>query len=392
MRARRAATALLSTFLAVASCGRGDEPHDAAHGPAEAPAPPAQPGHAPGASGAALPPGMAEVEVPYERRQLTGVRTAEVAVRPLAREIRTVGLVVADERQVRRIQTKVSGWVEELYVSFTGEPVRAGQAILAIYSPELVASQREYLLALETFGDPSRSAGLEQRERRMLLDAARRRLELFDVAPAHLAELERTGDARRRIVLHSPIAGFVTIKSVLQGTYVTPEMELYTVADLTRVWVLADVSEDEIPLVAVGQHAVIEVASAPGAREGTVAFLQPTLDVATRTLRVRFDVDNTAGMLRPGMYATVRLEHPLGDVLALPEEAVIDTGVRRVVFVEVAEGRFQPREVSLGRKGGDAFEVLAGLAAGERVAVSAQFLLDSESRLRGVAAPAHGAH
>jgi Cu(I)/Ag(I) efflux system membrane fusion protein len=335
---------------------------------------------------------MAEVEVPYERRQLTGVRTAEVAVRPLAREIRTVGLVVADERQVRRIQTKVSGWVEELYVSFTGEPVRAGQAILAIYSPELVASQREYLLALETFGDPSRSAGLEERERRMLLDAARRRLELFDVAPSHLAELERTRDAQRRIVLHSPIAGFVTIKSVLQGTYVTPEMELYTVADLDRVWVLADVSEDEIPLVAVGQRAAIEVASAPGTREGTVAFLQPTLDAATRTLRVRFDVDNAAGTLRPGMYATVRLEHPLGDVLALPEEAVIDTGVRRIVFVEVAEGRFQPREVSLGRKGGDALEVLAGLDAGERVAVSAQFLLDSESRLRGVSAPAHGTH
>jgi Cu(I)/Ag(I) efflux system membrane fusion protein len=292
---------------------------------------------------------------------------------------------------VRRIQTKVSGWVEELYVSFTGEPVGAGQAILAVYSPELVASQREFLLALERFGDGSHT-GLDERERRSLLEAARRRLELFDVERSHVAELERTREARRRIVLHSPIAGFVTFKSVLQGTYVTPEMELYTVADLDRVWVWADVNEDEIPLVAVGQRAAIEVASAPGAREGTVTFLQPTLDAATRTLRVRFDVDNADGQLRPGMYATVRIEHPLGEVLALPDEAVIDTGVRRVVFVEVAEGRFQPREVSLGRKGGDAYEVLGGLAAGERVAVSAQFLLDSESRLRGVAAPAHGAH
>jgi Cu(I)/Ag(I) efflux system membrane fusion protein len=335
---------------------------------------------------------MAEVLVPFERRQLTGVRTEEVGVRPLAREIRTVGVVVADERQVRRIQTKVSGWVEELYVSFTGEPVRTGQAILAIYSPELVASQREYLLALSTFGDASRSTALDERERRALLDAARRRLALFDVEPSHVTELERTRDAQRRIVLHSPIAGYVTFKPVLQGSYVTPEMELYTVADLDRVWVWADVSEDEIPLVAVGQRATIEIASAPGVREATVAFLQPTLEAATRTLRVRFDVDNAAGTLRPGMYATVRLEHPLGDVLALPEEAVIDTGVRRVVFVEVGEGRFQPREVSLGRKGEGAFEVLAGVVAGERVAVSAQFLLDSESRLRGVAGPSHGAH
>lgn len=329
--------------------------------------------------------------MPFERRQLTGIRTAEVSVRPLVREIRTVGLVVADERRVRRIQTKVSGWVEELYVSFTGEPVGTGQPILALYSPELVASQREYLLALESFGAGSRP-GLDESERRSLLEASRRRLELFDVEPSHVAELERTRRARRRIVLHSPIAGFVTFKSVLQGTYVTPEMELYTVADLGRVWVLADVNEDEIPLVAVGQRAAIEVTSAPGAREGTVAFLQPTLDAATRTLRARFDVDNADGTLRPGMYATVRIDHPLGEVLALPDDAVIDTGVRRVVFVEVAAGRFQPREVSLGRKGGDAYEVLGGLAAGERVAVSAQFLLDSESRLRGVAAPAHGAH
>jgi len=378
----------LALLLAVAACGPSADPH-AGHR-SEAPAAPPSPDEHAGMAmgGSKLPTGMAEVEIPYERRQLTGVRTAEVGVRPLVREIRTVGRVAADERRVRRIQTKVSGWVEELYVSFTGEPVRAGQAILALYSPELVASQREYLLALERFGGEART-GLDEKERRALLVAARQRLDLFDVEPAHVAEIERTREPQRRIVLHSPSAGFVTTKSVLEGTYVTPEMELYTVADLDRVWVFADVNEDEIPLVAVGQRAAIEVASASGPREGTVVFLQPTLDASTRTLQARFEVDNVDGALRPGMYATVRIEHPLGDVLALPDEAVIDTGVRRVVFVEVADGRFQPREVSLGRKGGDAWEVLGGLAAGERVAVSAQFLLDSESRLRGVAAPAH---
>lgn len=387
--ARRAA--LLVALLGAADCRRAEE---LGAGPGEG-APPATKhvSHAPpGPTSGGLPPGMAEVDVPFERRQITGIRTAEVAVRPLAREIRTVGLVVADERRVRRIQTKVSGWVEELYVSFTGEPVKAGDPVLALYSPELVASQREYLLARETFGDGSRT-GLDETARRGLLQDARRRLELLDVGPSQLAALERSREATRRVVLCSPIAGFVTFKPVLQGTYVTPDMELYTVADLARVWVWADVSEDEIPLVAVGQEATIEVPAATTAhRAGRVAFLEPTLDVATRSLRVRFDVDNADGTLRPGMYATVRIERPLGDVLALPEEAVIDTGVRQVVFVEVAAGRFQPREVSLGRKGGDAYEVLAGLGAGERVAVSAQFLLDSESRLRGVSAPAHGAH
>ncbi len=169
-------------------------------------------------------------------------------------------------------------------------------------------------------------------------------------------------------------------------------MELYTVADLDQVWIWADVTEEEIPLVSLGQTARIEVASAPGDRSGTVSFVQPTLDAATRTLRVRFDVANPEGDLKPGMYATVILDRPLGEVLALPEEAVIDTGVRKIVFVEVIDGRFQPREVKLGRRGDAHYEVLEGLAPGERVVVSAQFLLDSESRLRGVTRPAHGGH
>jgi Cu(I)/Ag(I) efflux system membrane fusion protein len=328
------------------------------------------------------PSGMAAVEVPPERRQLMGVRTEAIAVRDIARSARTVGIVAADERRVRRIQPKVSGWVEELFVNFTGEPVGRGQPILALYSPELLASQREYLIALEA----------EPAQRALLLDAARARLERFDVEAVHIEELERTRTPSRRIVLHSPIAGYVTVKPVLQGAYVTPEMELYTVADLGRVWIWADVTEEEIPFVSLGQRARIEVAAAPGERTGVVSFLQPTLDAATRTLRVRFDLENPDGVLRPGMYATVHLERPLGEVLALPEEAVIDTGVRKVVFVEVAAGRFQPREVRLGRRGDADYEVLEGLAAGERVVVSAQFLLDSESRLRGVARPAHGAH
>lgn len=339
------------------------------------------------AAQAGLPPGMAELEVPTERRQLIGVRTVAIVTRPLVREIRTVGVVSTDERKVRRIQSRVSGWVEELFVSFTGEPVRAGQPILAVYSPELLATQREYLLALAAASNAGRSIS-----RGTLLEAAHSRLRLFDVSEAQIIELARTHEPKRRVVLHSPIEGYVTFKPVLQGTYITPEMELYTVSDLTRVWIWAEVNEDEIPLLAVGQSAAIETSAAPGLREAVVAFLQPTLSAQTRTLRVRFDLDNSDGALRPGMYATVRIARPLGNVLALPDEAVIDTGVRRIVFVEVEPGRFQPREVELGRKGEDHYEVLRGLAAGERVVVSAQFLLDSESRLRGAGGPAHGAH
>jgi Cu(I)/Ag(I) efflux system membrane fusion protein len=332
-------------------------------------------------------PGMAEVEVPVERRQAIGVRTAEVARRTLTQGVRTVGLVAADERRVRRIQTKVSGWVDELLVAYTGALVKAGEPILSIYSPELVAAQREYLLARRAGGAAGGSSGL-------LVQSARMRLRNWDLTDAQIEALGRSGEPRRSVVLHSPIAGYVTLKPVTQGMYVTPEMELYRITDLDAVWIWADLYESEIELVAIGQTAAISLASAPGRTfTAVVAYVSPTMEPATRTLRVRFDIDNRGHPLKPGMYATVVLEAPLGEVLALPEEAVIDTGERRVVFVETAPGRFQPREVELGRTGEGHYEVLGGLEAGERVVVSAQFLLDSESRLRAAAGgPAHGGH
>ena len=349
---------------------------------------------APAAPGAAAPvPGMAEVDVPYERRQSIGVRTAEITRRPLVERLRTAGLVVADERRVRKIQTKISGWVDELFVSFTGAAVNPGAPILSIYSPELVATQREYLLALEARRPGKGEAGAA-RDSHLLLQSARSRLRYWDITDAQIQELVRSGEPRRSVVLHSPIGGYVTIKPVYQGMYVTPEMELYQVTDLSTVWIWGEIYENEIGLVAPGQTATIALPSAPGRlRNAVLSYVNPTLEAATRTLRVRFDVDNRDGALKPGMYATVELEAPLGDVLALPEEAVIDTGERRVVFVEVAQGRFQPREVTLGRSGQGYYEVLGGLTASERVVVSAQFLLDSESRLRGAAGgPAHGGH
>jgi len=370
-------------LLLLAGCGREHQQTSAgraAH-PASATAP-QQPAHADHALV-----GIAEVVVADDRRQLLGVRTVEIGVRSLAREIRTVGVVSADERRVRRIQSRVSGWVEQLFVSFTGERVRAGQPILAVYSPELLAGQREFVVSLG-----AAEAARASEPRAALLEAARGRLRHFGMSDGQIDAVAASREPQRLVVLHSPSDGYVTLKSVLEGSFIVPEMELYTVSELTRVWIWAEVNEDEIPLVALGQRARIDLPAAPGTREAAVAFLQPTLSSETRTLRVRFDLDNADGSLRPGMYATVRIERPLGEVLALPEEAVIDTGVRRVVFVEVAPGRFQPRSVQLGRSGESHYEVLEGLAAGERVVVSAQFLLDSESRLRGGAGPAHGAH
>ncbi len=287
-------------------------------------------------------PGMAEIEVPFERRQAIGVRTATLDLRPLVQRIRTVGLVTADERQVRKVQTKVSGWISELYVNFTGEKLSVGQPVLSIYSPDLVTGQREYLLALNA----SRSAAGAGREHRLLLESARTRLLYWDLTEAQIKQLEESGTIHRTTTLHSPISGYVTLKPVFAGMYVTPEMELYTVADLSDLWVWADIFEDEIPLVQPGQGATIALAAAPGVGlPATVSYINPTMETATRTLRVRFDVANRDGRLKPGMYATVEIESPIGEVLALPEDAVIDTGERKVVFVATGEHRFQPREV-----------------------------------------------
>jgi Cu(I)/Ag(I) efflux system membrane fusion protein len=336
--------------------------------------------------------GMAEVTIPAERRQAIGVRTETVTRRPLAHTIRTVGVVAADERRVRKVQTKISGWVQQLFVNFTGEHVDTGQPILSIYSPELGAAQREYLLALQANrgGAPgSEPSGAEAR--RLMLEAARDRLLFWDLSPAQLEALKRSGNPERTVTLHSPISGYVTIKPVYGGMYVTPEMELYTVTELSTVWIWADVYEREVELVRPGQEATITLASAPGStRPAVVRYVNPTMEPVTRTLRVRFDVDNRDGHLKPGMYATVELEVPLGDVLALPEDAVIDTGERKITFVAVDEGRFQPRELRLGRKGERYYEVLDGLADGDRVVVSAQFLLDSESRLRATSGAGGG--
>jgi multidrug efflux pump subunit AcrA (membrane-fusion protein) len=334
---------------------------------------------------------MAAVDVGSGRVQALGVRTTEVERRALVRKIRAVAVIAPDERLVRKIQTKVSGWIEGLFVDFTGAQVAAGEPILSIYSPEVVAAQREYLLAREALDDHVAGADGDARG---LLDSARTRLSYWGLTDAQLRELAHTGAPQRSIALHSPIRGTVTLKPVYQGMYVTPEMELYTVTDLSRVWIWAEVFENDIDLVRLGQEATIRLQSSPGTeRRATVSFVSPVLAPATRTLRLRFDANNADGALKPGQYATAELDVSLGEALAVPADAVIRTGDRDVVFVESGPGRYEPRQVVLGRKAEDLYEVRTGLTAGERVVVSSQFLLDSESRVRGASSgPAHGGH
>lgn len=354
----------------------------AAHG-APVPAPPHERGE--------MPAGMTAVDIDAERVQALGVRTAEVRRGPLTRSIRAVAVVAADERQVRKIQTRVSGWIEKLYVDFTGANVAAGDPIVSIYSPEIVSAQREYLLARAAMSD---HAGQPNPDARALFESSRTRLFYWGLSEAQVQDLAHSRSPQQSITLHTPIRGTVTMKPVYQGMYVTPEMELYTVADLSRVWIWAEVFENDIDLVREGQEATIRLQSDQSTeRRAKVAFVSPLLATSTRTLRVRFDVGNADGALRPGQYATVELDVALGDGVAVPGESVIRTGERDVVFVETRPGHFAPRTIELGRKVGNEYEVRSGLEAGERVVVSAQFLLDSESRLRASApGQGHGGH
>lgn len=325
-----------------------------------------------------------DLELADDRRRLAGVVTAEAVRATLRRSVRAAGSVVADERRQTRAQSKVSGWVERLDVAATGQFVVAGQPAMSIYSPELLAAQGEYLLARDA---ASRFAGSELPEVRRggqdLLVAARRKLELLDLSADFLADLDRTRVPTRTVDLVVPATGFVSAKEVVLGQEIAPGMTLYTVTDLSRVWVEASFYESDARYVAVGAPASIVLPFAGGERRAArVAYVYPTVDPAARTLVARFELPNPKLVLRPGMFVDVELEVDLGEGVVVPDSAVLDSGTRRMVFVESAPGRFEPRAVEIGERAGGQVLIARGVAAGERVATRANFLLDSESRLR----------
>jgi len=331
-----------------------------------------------------VPPGYSVVWAMPESVKLAGVRTETAVLGAALRTVRTVGTVVPDETRVRRVQTKIGGWVENLRINYTGQKVRAGEPVLSLYSPELLASQEEFLLARETAAKFAASDDPATRETgKKLLDAARKRLKLFDVPDAFVARLEETGQVSRTVTLDAPVSGFVTEKAVLEGQRVEPQMMLYTVTDLSRVWIEVDLYEYEAGVVRVGQKAELTLPFAPGETlSGKVTFVDPVLAMDSRTVRARLEFPNPKLGLKPGMFADVTLPVEGGSGVTIPDSAILDSGVRQVVFVETGAETYTPREVTVGVRGGGVAQILDGVREGEKVVVKANFLLDSESRLR----------
>jgi len=335
-----------------------------------------------GAGGAAREGGPQLLEVTPERQQLIGVVYAKVERRPLSLSLRAHGRVEVDETQVADVVLKYDAYVEKLFVSQTGQPVKAGQPLLALYSPDLLSSERDYLIAIHSEGVPGRE---------QLVRAAEERLRLWGLSSEQMADLRKRGKAEPRITIHSPASGVVLEKNVVAGTRAMAGNVLYRIGNLGRIWVLADLFESDAPYLQAGQPATMSLPWASGVTwKGVVQFVYPTVDGKTRAVRARLAFPNAELSFKPGMFVDVNVQVPLGNRLAVPDNALLASGEHRYAFVKRGEGRLQATEVKVGAMAGDYHEVLAGLSEGEEVATQATFLLSSEAQLRS-ALPRWGA-
>jgi multidrug efflux pump subunit AcrA (membrane-fusion protein) len=324
--------------------------------------------------------GYANVKLTPDRRQLIGVQTGMTEMRSLGRAVRTVGRIAVDETRLYKISTKFDGYIEKLYVNVTGQPIRRGQPLFSVYSPDLLSTQQEYLLAMRA-----------AKQSPSLRASARQRLLLWDITPAEIEELERTGSARKSLTIYSPTNGYVLNKVAVEGARITAGEPLFEIANLDHLWVQADVYESELQYVRLGAAATMTLSYVPGRTwTGRVMFIAPTVDPMTRTVKVRLEFDNRDGALKPDMFGDIVIEQPARRVVVVPESAVLQTGTRSVVFVVKSDGTFEPREVSVGTKSEQFYEVRSGLTAGERVVTQANFLIDSESRLKAALAQMSG--
>ena len=331
-------------------------------------------------------PSRVSVALDASRAQTVGIRLGPAAREVVSGQVRAVATVVPDETLVSHVHTRVPGWIEQLYVNSTGQSVRAGQPLARIFSQELLASQGEYLAARQSVANGPPSA---------VVEGARSRLRVLGMTDAEIRAIEASGEPRRLTTVAAPRSGIVVHRAVAVGTAVDPSTELLTIADLSRVWVLAEVSEADIPSVSKGQVAELDFsASGQPPLEAKVEFIYPTLTERTRTLRVRFIVPNPDGKLRPGLYGSATFRGAERAALVVARDAIVDTGESQHVFIAEHPGHFVPRPVKLGARLGDKVEVLEGLAEGEQVVTSGVFLIDSESRLRasggGGTGHAHG--
>jgi len=317
--------------------------------------------------------------------QNMGIRAATVIRRAIARRLDSLGRVDFNEERLARLHPKTTGWIEKLMVNETGASVNKDSMLLSIYSPDLVAAQREYLNALSHWDVVKNKAPSSlQKTTRTMLESSRERLELLDVPSHQLKDLEETRHIRKYLHIHSPFVGTIMNIGAREGQYVTPKDQLYLIADLSRVWVYVDVYEDELPWVKVGDQVEMRVRAAPGhVFRGKVGFIYPYLEGRTRTVRVRLSFDNPGMVLKPGMFANVVLyADPQPDAMVVPSEAIVRSGSREQVFVLRGGGKFEPREVSVGLSAEGFTQILQGVEVGEQVVTSAVFLIDSESKLR----------
>jgi len=326
-----------------------------------------------------------DVHLTAEQERSLGVSYTAVRRESLIRTIRTVAQVIAPEPNIADVTPKIDGFVETMYVNTTGESVRKGEPLLTLYSPALVAAQEELLTAKRLADAVDRSAEEAWRNAQNMLAAARRRLAYWDISEEQIADLEMTGEVQKELVLVSPVTGVVLQRGVFPGQRVVPGQLLYRIADLTTLWIEGDVFEQDLEFARMGTEAHIELTSFPGEHiMGRVSFVYPTMDEATRTIRVRVTVANRDLRLKPGMFATLFIDARLGaDALTIPEEALIATGERNLVFVRDANGMLEPRDVVVGHRTAGRVIVLSGLAEHEEIVASGNFLVDAESRLGG---------
>jgi membrane fusion protein, copper/silver efflux system len=328
--------------------------------------------------------GTNQIRIGTEKIQKLGVKTEAASMRALGKTVRAAGRVEPDERRVFAVAPKFEGYVERLHVNVTGQPVAKGQPLFEVYSPELVSAQREYAIAAQGVQAMSAAGGEALAGMKQLADSSLARLRNWDLSPEQIAALVKTGEARRTVTFRSPASGIVTEKKALQGMRFMPGEMLYQVTDLSSVWVLADVFEQDIGLVQTGAKASVNINAYPGkVFEGKITYVYPTLKAETRTVPVRVELANPGQLLKPAMFSQVEMQvGARAPVLTVPDSAVIDSGTRRIVLVQVQEGRFEPREVKLGGRSENYVEVQEGVKEGEQVVVAANFLIDAESNLK----------
>ncbi len=328
------------------------------------------------------------IEVPVEKQTKIGLKVTKAEKKNVEHTIRTVGTVTADQTKEAHVHTKIKGWIERIYADYVGKPVRKGEPLFDLYSPDLVATQEEYLAA--------RQQGAIGKE---IATTSRNRLQLWGVPQTEIERLEKTGKANRTVTFNSPADGFIVEKMAIQGMYITPDMQLYLITDLSRLWIIITLYEYDVAVISEGDEAGITLPYDPDKPfTGKISYIYPEIEEETRTAKARIEVDNADQRLKPGMFANVELKKNLGESVVVPGDAVIETGKRSIVFVKTSASRFEPKEVKVGPRIENGFIILSGLEGGEEVVISANFLIDAESKLQAAiqkgtpSQPGHGEH